>query len=106
MDKVFQQHCQAIGRNAKQVTRTVMREVIIGETDKEAQAKASKFTPSDRDPDEYAETTIIGTPEQVIDRIRELQKIGMTYFILYFKDAVDLTPLEIFSKSVMRKMKS
>jgi len=82
-----------------------MREVIIGESDREVQAKVAKFRPLDMNPADYAETRMIGTPEEIIDQIRELERVGMTYFVVYFQDAIDLASVEIFGKSVMKKLK-
>jgi alkanesulfonate monooxygenase SsuD/methylene tetrahydromethanopterin reductase-like flavin-dependent oxidoreductase (luciferase family) len=43
----------------------------------------------------------VGTPEQVVETLRELQDAGMTYAITYFPEAAyDRSGIELFEREV------
>jgi hypothetical protein len=44
----------------------------------------------------------VGTPEQVVETLRELQGAGMTYAITYFAEAAyDTSGIELFETEVV-----
>ena len=43
-----------------------------------------------------------GTPEQIVERLRDWETEGMTYAIVYFPDtAYDMSSVELFAKEVV-----
>ena len=49
-----------------------------------------------------AEGPLVGTPEQIIQRLSELDALGMTYPITYFADAAyDRSSIELFAREVI-----
>jgi hypothetical protein len=49
-----------------------------------------------------AEGPLVGTPEQIIQRLSELDALGMTYAITYFADAAyDRSSIELFAREVI-----
>jgi alkanesulfonate monooxygenase SsuD/methylene tetrahydromethanopterin reductase-like flavin-dependent oxidoreductase (luciferase family) len=51
---------------------------------------------------EWAETALIGTPDQCVERIRAYQALGVTYFVCYFWGvADDPAPLRLFAEAVV-----
>ena len=50
----------------------------------------------------FADGPLVGTPEQVIDTLHDLQDRGMTYAITYFvEQAYDTSGVELFEQQVM-----
>ncbi|MGZ4214266.1 MAG: hypothetical protein ACXVQV_13630, partial [Actinomycetota bacterium] len=49
----------------------------------------------------YAEVAVAGTPERVIQRIREFADAGVTQFVCHFGKTTDLRGTELFSRAVM-----
>ena len=51
---------------------------------------------------QYAGGPLVGTPEQIIERLRELSALGMSYAITYFRDAAyDRSSIELFAREVI-----
>ena len=52
--------------------------------------------------EDFRNGTLVGTPEQIVERLQELQKLGMTYAITYFADAAyDRSGIELFESQVI-----
>lgn len=51
---------------------------------------------TDRVPEALVDTTLVGTPEQVADRVQAYLDLGVTHFLLWFLDAPDEAGLRLF----------
>ena len=52
--------------------------------------------------EEFRRGPLVGTPEQIVEKLRELQGLGMTYAITYFAEAAyDRTGIELFAREVV-----
>ncbi len=80
------------GRKPQAVKRSLMTEVVFGETDAAFKAKLGQ-----RD----TENIIAGTPSQVIDRIGAYVEAGVERFMLQWLDLDDLDGIEKLAKSVL-----
>jgi alkanesulfonate monooxygenase SsuD/methylene tetrahydromethanopterin reductase-like flavin-dependent oxidoreductase (luciferase family) len=50
----------------------------------------------------YAGGPLVGTPEQIIERLQELAALGMSYAIANFRDAAyDRSSIELFAREVI-----
>ena len=48
---------------------------------------------------------LAGTPEQIVERLRSLESLGMTYAITYFVDSVlDPKAVELFATRVIPEL--
>jgi len=110
--ELLAEHCREVGRDFGSITRSANYNVVIGSTEAEVADKLAwlrshlaKYVPADQ-----ADTTmrnlstgtLVGTPEQVAERLTELQKLGMTYAITYFLEvAYDRSGLELFTRQVI-----
>ncbi len=55
----------------------------------------------------FADGPLVGTPEQIIEALVDLQSRGMTYAITYFvEQAYDLSGVEMFEQSVIPRSSS
>ncbi len=45
---------------------------------------------------------LVGTPEQIVERLREMEPLGMSYAITYFAEAAyDRSGVELFAREVI-----
>jgi F420-dependent oxidoreductase-like protein len=112
--EILAEHCQAVGRDFAEITRSADFNVVIGETEQDVRDKLqwisehyAKLVPADE-----AERTVklfrdglAGTPEQIAERLRNLEGIGMAYAINYFVDAaLDPKSVELFATRVIPEL--
>jgi F420-dependent oxidoreductase-like protein len=111
---VLRDHCDRLGTDFAAITRSANYNVMIGSTEAEVEggirkleerlrpylgdAKAAEFT------NEYRrhEALAAGTPEQIAERLADMQRRGLDYGIFYFPNAAyDLEAVELFEREVM-----
>ena len=110
--QVLADHCDKVGRDFADITRSVNFNVYIGSDAAAVQAKiaataARAGTVLD---DGQAATDrllngpgmAVGTPDQVIDTLKAFEAAGMSYAIIYLPDAAyDAESMELFAAEVM-----
>ncbi|HVU12674.1 MAG TPA: LLM class F420-dependent oxidoreductase [Phototrophicaceae bacterium] len=98
---VLKGHCDKLGRNYDEITRSTGITVFFvepGDDPEQATAAVRGSTPYEQ----YARDNYVGTPEQVIERIKELETLGIDYVITTFpRIAYDQTMLRRFASEVM-----
>ncbi|HEX3591131.1 MAG TPA: LLM class F420-dependent oxidoreductase [Pseudonocardiaceae bacterium] len=110
--EVLAGHCRDLGTDFDEITRTANYNVVIGETDKDVQDRLawirSHYEPLlppeivDGAMKNFSEGPMVGTPEQVTERLKAMNDIGMTYAICYFIEAAyDRSGIELFAKEVL-----
>lgn len=108
---VLAEHCAAIGRDLDEITRSANYNVIIGETEADVDdkiawaeehyaltvpAKAAQLA------EDLRKGPLVGTPEQVVEKLQELAGLGLGYAITYFADAAyDRSSIELFESQVV-----
>ena len=99
---VLRQHCETVGRDFESIKRTVIiDDCAIAETEDEVLAK---LQPDKRDNLEgLRQTQLIGTPEQLRQRIAEYQEVGIQELIIRFVDATKLESLRLFADSFIQQ---
>ena len=109
--EILRGHCDAIGRPFDEITRSANYNVVIGATEAEVDdriawveehlsatvpAKAAEIA------EDFRHGPLVGTPEQIVEKLRELEKLGMTYAITYFAEAAyDRSGIELFESEVV-----
>jgi F420-dependent oxidoreductase-like protein len=110
--EILAAHCADVGTDFAAITRSTNFNVVIGATEREVADKlaAARARISPLVPAEKAENTLdlltnspmTGTPDQLVDRLRERRDLGMGYAILYFPEAAyDHSGIELFAKEVI-----
>ena len=112
--EILEQHCREVGRDFGEIVRSGDYNVVIGETEKDVQDKLDWILDHYRRlvPEKQAERThrlfadgLAGTPEQIVERLREAEKLGMTYAIGYVIDAAfDPASVELFATKVIPEL--
>ncbi|MFC8922320.1 LLM class F420-dependent oxidoreductase [Cellulosimicrobium sp. NPDC057127] len=109
--EVLRGHCEAIGRPFEEITRSANYNVVIGATEAEVDDRIawieehfSRTLPERAAA--HAESArkgpLVGTPEQIVEKLTQLRDLGMTYAITYFAEAAyDRSGIELFEREVI-----
>jgi len=99
--EVLKQHCQDVGRDYNQIRRTVNIDYCaIAPTVAEARAK---IPPEEREGIEQRESSLIGTPEMMRQRIAEYEEAGIQELMIHFVDAAtNPEALSLFAQECMK----
>ena len=108
---VLEGHCREIGRDMGEITRSANYNVVIGRDQAEvderlawidAHYRATVPAKADSTVTEFRNGPLIGTPEQIVEKLTELKDLGMTYAITYFAEAAyDRSGIELFEREVV-----
>jgi F420-dependent oxidoreductase-like protein len=110
--EVLAGHCRDLGRDFGEITRSSEYHIVLGRDEAEvtdrlarledrykpfmAPEKAARMTADLR------ESGLAGTPEQIVEKLRTVNGLGMEYAILYFPEvATDFSGVELFQKEVL-----
>lgn len=110
--EVLRQHCVDLGRDPAEITRTANYNVAIAETEREVADRLAflhdrmmRYAGADEADSQlgaYQGLPAVGTPEQIIEKLTELKKLGMDYGIFYFPEiAEDTSGLTLFEREVI-----
>ncbi|MCZ6663407.1 MAG: LLM class F420-dependent oxidoreductase [Actinobacteria bacterium] len=108
--EVLKGHCETMGTDYDAIVRSSNFNIFCAETQAEADEKVEglkdqlmRYVPEDRaelQTDFYRGSS--GTPEKIIENLREWEKAGMSYAIVNFADtAYDTSSLELFAREVI-----
>jgi F420-dependent oxidoreductase-like protein len=103
-------HCRDVGRDFDEITRSANFNIVCADTEADVadrigmvKARFVEHVTAEKAEEQlrlYRHNS--GTPEQVVDSLREWEKLGLAYAIVYFPDAAyDLSSLELFAREVI-----
>jgi F420-dependent oxidoreductase-like protein len=98
--EVLKQHCKAVGRDYDEITKTISGEVFVRETEEEildAGTKSMWGEPLDS----WRAGNLVGTPEQVSEKIQTYLDLGCTGFVPWHSDYPDTETLRLFAEKVI-----
>jgi len=112
--ELLRQHCAELGTDFGAITRSANYNTVVGATDAKVQERlaridarvrpylgdevADRFMAEYRSPNALA----VGTPEQIVERLRAVKELGLGYAIHYFPEAAyDRTGIELFEREVI-----
>ena len=98
--EILKSHCAAVGRDEDTIRKTISSEVFIRETEKEIEQAGSK-NPWGLAADQWREKALVGTPEQVSEKIQKYLDAGCTGFIPWCPDYPSTETIELFAKKVI-----
>lgn len=98
---VLKRHCDDVGRNYDELIKSTGIAVHLVESESTAERETAQAR-GDTPFEEYAQNTIVGTPEAVRDRLQPYVDIGIDYFIVSIpRNAYDLTTQTRFAREVV-----
>lgn len=110
--QILADHCRDVGTDFDAITRSANYNVVIAPTESEVQDKIDRIREQyrpflspealDGAVESFASGPLVGTPEQIVERLRSAEGQGMTYAIIYFVEAAhDRSGLELFTDQVI-----
>ena len=102
--EVLQRHCKDVGRDEDEIRKTISGEVLLREKEDDIKALVERGEAGSlwNEPyDSWVAGNLVGTPEQVCEKIRAYVDLGCTYFVPWCSDYPDDTTLRLFSEQVM-----
>ncbi len=102
--EVLQRHCKDVGRDEDEIRKTISGEVLLRENEDDIRAlvDAGKAGSLWSEPyDSWVAGNLVGTPEQVCEKIRAYVDLGCNYFVPWCSDYPDDTTLRLFAEQVM-----
>src|SRR5689334_13706940 len=105
-------HCADLGTDFDAIVRSANYNSVIGSTEAEVRERLARIDArvrpylgdevADRFMAEYDGAIGVGTPEQIIERMREVEALGLGYAIHYFPEAAyDRSGIELFEREVV-----
>ena len=111
---ILAQHCKDVGTDFDAIVRSSNFNVVIGETEKDVADKLAwvrdHYAPlvSAAAVDRYMglfTAGLVGTPEQIVERLVQAQGLGLGYAIGYFVDAAyDRGSIDLFAAKVIPEL--
>ena len=99
--KILKSHCDEQNRNYSDIKKTLHTNVIIGNDEKDLDAKINKIVDVTGIPKEmYIDRPLVGVKEKVFDTIDEFSSVECEYLIAYIPDIVWGDTLEILSEKL------
>jgi F420-dependent oxidoreductase-like protein len=97
---VLEGHCERLGRDPAEITKTRLGTVIIAPTQEEADAKRDRLAQiPGMDPERLA-TIIAGGPDTVVERAAELLETGIDALIFNSPDVHDLETVQLLGETL------
>ncbi|CAN5645678.1 LLM class F420-dependent oxidoreductase [soil metagenome] len=105
-------HCRDVGTDFDAIVRSANYNVVIGATEADVQDKLA-WVRAHYEPylapdvlesayQQFASGPLVGTPEQIVEKLTEARGLGMSYAITYFVDAAyDRSSIELFTDQVI-----
>ena len=98
--EVLRQHCKDVGRDYDEIEKTWSPEVFVRETEKEIQDAGSRSFWGEPF-ESWSAGNLVGTPEQVAEKIRTYMDLGVTSFMPWCSDYPEDTTLRLFAEQVI-----
>lgn len=93
---VLREHCRSIGRNPDEIRLTWSPEVFIRPTEAEVEA-AGSLAVWGQSVEDWRANNLVGTPEQVAEKMRSYVELGCAGFIPWCSDYPDTQTLELLA---------
>jgi F420-dependent oxidoreductase-like protein len=98
--EILKGHCKAVGRDEDEIRKTVSSEVFIRETEAEIIAEGSKSLWGEPF-EQWRSKALVGTPEQVSEKVERYIKAGCSGFIPWCPDYPSTQTIDLFAQKVM-----
>jgi F420-dependent oxidoreductase-like protein len=113
--EILRGHCRDIGRDFDSIVRSANYNVVIGATEADVRDRLARIhdryeplIPADRlagVDESFATGPLVGTPEQIVEKLQAMQALGMTYAVAYFSEAAyDRSDIDLFVREVIPEL--
>jgi F420-dependent oxidoreductase-like protein len=97
---VLERHCAAVGRDPAAIEKSWFGNILIEPTRERLDARLAKRAARGHG-DAYGLNAMVGTPEQIVERVRAYVAVGVTHFIGMFGRVERLGATELFAREVV-----
>jgi alkanesulfonate monooxygenase SsuD/methylene tetrahydromethanopterin reductase-like flavin-dependent oxidoreductase (luciferase family) len=99
---VLEKHCRVFGRSFDAIEKSCWPagQILLGKDREEVEKKIQQFKPKGLSQKEFESFTFAGTPEKLRERLQAYRDLGVTRFLLFFRDLPDLSSLTLFDEAV------
>jgi F420-dependent oxidoreductase-like protein len=98
--EVLKQHCKEVGRDYDEIVKTSSGEVFVRETEQEILDVGTRSMWGEP-LESWREGNLVGTPEQVSEKIQTYVDLGCTGFVPWCSDYPDDQSLRLFAEKVI-----
>lgn len=114
--EVLRGHCQDLGRDVDEIVRSANYNVVIGRDEREVENRLGwireQYLRAGLSEEKaegvvrgFANGPAVGTPEQIVETFKKLERAGMTYAITYFAEAAyDISGIKLFEQEVLPEL--
>ena len=99
--EVLKGHCKAVGRDYDEIRKTWGPELLVRHTEAEIGDKPGGLAGRAGTMEAWKNAHLVGTPEQVCERIETYRKLGATGFTPWCVDYPSTETLELFATEVI-----
>jgi F420-dependent oxidoreductase-like protein len=96
---VLERHCEDVGRDPTEITKTSMMSIAIAETEDGASAKLDQMRAAGF-PEQRIAGTTAGTPDQILERAHAFREIGIEGLTFSMGDAHDLEAVALAGETL------
>ncbi len=98
---VLARHCEDVGRDPSEITKTRLGALVIAESDADAQAKGRELARArGMDEERYRGYVIAGDPDHVCERVQEYLDAGLDGMIFNMNDPQDIDPVRLAGETL------
>ncbi|MGH9119443.1 MAG: LLM class flavin-dependent oxidoreductase [Acidimicrobiales bacterium] len=98
--EILKEHCRAVGRDEETIRKTWSPEVLVRETEAELVAGGSRSVWGEPF-ESWREGNLVGTPDQVAEKIRRYVDLGCSGFVPWCADHPETETLELLAEKVI-----
>jgi F420-dependent oxidoreductase-like protein len=91
---VLERHCETVGRDSSEITKTGMGQIAVASTHEAAQAKVAKLRELGI-PEQRLAAIIAGDPDTIIERAQAMAEVGIEGMTVSLPDVHDLEAVEM-----------
>jgi alkanesulfonate monooxygenase SsuD/methylene tetrahydromethanopterin reductase-like flavin-dependent oxidoreductase (luciferase family) len=96
---VLEGHCERLGRDPAEITKTSMRTIAIAETEEAAQAKLDAMRAAGLHERRIA-ATVTGTPDQILENAQAFRDVGIEGLTFSMPDVHDLEAVALAGETL------
>lgn len=96
---LIKHYCEDIGRDEREIRRTIYVNGCIGQTDAEAVKKAASIT-SKFSLDHFRLRGLLGSPDTIRQRLQEIEQQGVQEVMVFLWDVADRESLRLFAQAI------
>jgi F420-dependent oxidoreductase-like protein len=97
---VLERHCEDVGRDPAEITKTKLGTIVIGRTHEEAQRKLATYLERTKLPEDRVKLLVFGDPDAVAEQARKLLDAGLDGLIFNLADAENLETVELVGETL------